>query len=150
MPQLEARLPVESTPSNQTISQHSKHTVIWRQMVVQNFEGNSAYAMYISFSVGELASKYILSVSAYNGTAGDSLTSTANMCNHSGYQFSTMDEDNDRCTCNCAQTYKGAWWYNLCHDSNLNGLYHGGAHSSHADGTHGKNITTPSDSPRSN
>ena len=101
---------------------------------LQDFEGNSAYAKYTSFSVGDSASKYILSVSGYSGTAGDSLTSTANMRNHSGYQFSTMDEDNDRCTCNCAQTYKGAWWYNLCHDSNLNGLYHGGAQLSFADG----------------
>ena len=31
---LKAKLPVESTPSSQTISQHSKYTVTWRQMVV--------------------------------------------------------------------------------------------------------------------
>ena len=31
------------------------------------------YAKYTSFSVGDSASKYILSVSGYSGTAGDSL-----------------------------------------------------------------------------
>jgi len=50
-------------------------------------------------------------------------------------QFSTNDNDNDdRSAQSCAQTYKGAWWYKSCHHSNLNGLYLGGPHSSHANG----------------
>ena len=101
---------------------------------LQDFEGKSAYAQYTSFSIGDSSSKYILSVSGYSGTAGDSFTSAANMSNYRGYQYSTRDQDNDRCNCNCAQTYKGAWWYGNCHLSNLNGLYHGGPHSSYADG----------------
>ena len=44
---------------------------------MQDFEGNSAYAQYTSFSVGDSASKYNLTVSGYSGTAGDSLTNTA-------------------------------------------------------------------------
>ena len=95
---------------------------------MQDFEGNSTYAKYTNFSVGDSASKYILSVSGYSGTAGDSLRV------HNRYRFSTRDQDNDAYGSNCAQVFKGAWWYNWCHRSNLNGLYHGGAHSSFADG----------------
>ena len=66
------------------------------------------------------ASKTLL----FPGNAGDSLS------RHRGQPFATMDKDRYR----CAVTYKGAWWYESCHSSKLNGLYHHGAHSSYADG----------------
>ena len=104
---------------------------------MRDFEGNSAYAQYTTFSVGDSASKYILTISRYSGTAGDSLASTQNHpYGHNGYQFSTRDQDNDIYTgsSSCSQLFKGGWWYSSCHTSNLNGLYHGGSHSSNADG----------------
>jgi ficolin len=54
---------------------------------------------------------------------------------HNGMQFSTKDVEHDISEKNCAQSYKGGWWYETCHESNLNGLYHcGGNHASYADG----------------
>ena len=90
---------------------------------IRNSGGSSKYAKYTSFSVGDSASKYTLSVSGYSGTAGDYLTY------HNGHRFSTRDQDNDAATSfaggNCAQYYTGAWWYNNCWQSNLNGVYNG-------------------------
>ena len=53
---------------------------------------------------------------------------------HTDMQFSTFDADHDRWNGNCAVAYHGAWWYNGCHASNLNGAYLRGAHTSYADG----------------
>ena len=72
---------------------------------------------------------YIVSVWLNNETVGDSLQST-----HNGRDFSTFDIDNDAYLSNCAEEFKGGWWYNACHRSNLNGLYLRGQHDSHADG----------------
>ncbi|XP_062616867.1 fibrinogen-like protein A, partial [Saccostrea cucullata] len=85
---------------------------------LQRFNGDKVFAQYSTFYVGNEDSKYVLPVSGYSGTAGDSLDY------HSGMQFSTKDQDNDKwSTVNCAEKRRGAWWYNNCTTSNLNGEY---------------------------
>ena len=43
---------------------------------------------------------------------------------HNGMKFSTRDNDNDNTGGNCAQNWNGAWWFNNCFFSHLNGPYH--------------------------
>ncbi|KAL9965480.1 hypothetical protein ACROYT_G029284 [Oculina patagonica] len=95
---------------------------------LEDTSGNKAYAQYDMFAVSSERTKYQLSLGSYSGTAGDSLSG------HGGSLFTTKDRDNDSWSSNCAVRYKGAWWYNACHASNLNGVYHHGKHSSYADG----------------
>ncbi|XP_066293706.1 fibrinogen-like protein 1 [Branchiostoma lanceolatum] len=96
---------------------------------LEDFEGNSSFAKYSTFRVEDEGHKYRLTLGAYSGTAGDSMTRRA-----ASMFFSTKDRDNDAATADCSQIYKGAWWYKDCHQANLNGLYHAGAHQSKADG----------------
>lgn len=43
---------------------------------------------------------------------------------HNQMKFSTKDQENDKDSSrDCSNLFKGAWWYNDCHNSNLNGLY---------------------------
>ncbi|KAK3853597.1 hypothetical protein Pcinc_004977 [Petrolisthes cinctipes] len=50
-------------------------------------------------------------------------------------QFSTYDADHDTWgEVNCAQVYKGAWWYARGHKSNLNGFQYEGIHTTFAEG----------------
>ncbi|XP_021568640.1 ficolin-2 [Carlito syrichta] len=98
-----------------------------------DFEGNHQFAKYASFKVEGETEKYKLVLGAFvEGTAGDSLTS------HNNQFFSTKDQDNDPNSTNCAAQYQGAWWYQKCHVSNLNGRYLGGAHESFANGINWK------------
>ncbi|XP_068105085.1 ficolin-1-like [Hyperolius riggenbachi] len=75
-------------------------------------------AKYNSFKVLGESEKYKLVLGSFaRGNAADSLSQ------HNGMMFTTLDQDNDQYSANCATSYKGGWWYNNCHYSNLNGLY---------------------------
>jgi hypothetical protein len=99
------------------------HTVTssgsWNLRVdMEQFDSTTAYAQYSAFSVGDEASNYQLSIGSYTGDAGDDLTY------HNNMPFSTKDNDNDNWPGNCAQSFTGAFWYNRCHDVNINGQYY--------------------------
>ncbi|XP_022103758.1 ficolin-2-like [Acanthaster planci] len=86
---------------------------------LEDFEGNSRYAVYSTFHVAGGGDQYRMG--GCSGTAGDSLG-----C-HSNNRFTTKDQDNDNSSSNCAELATGAWWYNSCSVSNLNGKYLKGA-----------------------
>ncbi|XP_053389319.1 techylectin-5B-like [Mercenaria mercenaria] len=91
---------------------------------LEDHEGSRAYAKYSKFKVGPESTNYKLEVSGYSGDAGDSLFKPKyNNRIHNGMQFSTKDRDNDQSGSNCASNYNGAWWFNECFASHLNGLY---------------------------
>ncbi|XP_055988645.1 ficolin-2 [Sorex fumeus] len=95
-----------------------------------DFKNESQFAHYRSFKMGSEREHYKLILGPFlQGNAGDSLTP------HHGHKFSTKDRDNDKSTSgHCAKVYQGAWWYENCHWSNLNGRYLGGEHESFANG----------------
>ncbi|XP_070614495.1 ficolin-2-like [Erythrolamprus reginae] len=101
---------------------------------LMDFENKRSFAKYKSFGVASELDQYRLSVGNFTGgAAGDSL-----MTRHNNMPFSTRDKQQDPKNMNCAKRFKGAWWYNDCHASNLNGQYLGGPHQSFADGINWK------------
>ena len=82
--------------------------VIWVDLM--NSNNDRKYAQYDWFSVGPRSSGYWMTVGKYSGDAGDALSWS------SGHKFTAKDKDNDSWAKNCAEAYKGAWWYgDGCH-----------------------------------
>ncbi|XP_011198971.2 fibrinogen-like protein 1 [Bactrocera dorsalis] len=97
----------------------TKLNELWIQL--KDFENVEKNATYESFALGSEEEKYALIVlGAYSGSAGDSLTGM-----HDGRKFSTYDQDNSERGVNCAEIYKGGWWFSMdkCLNSHLNGYY---------------------------
>ncbi|XP_071154243.1 ficolin-2-like [Mytilus edulis] len=89
---------------------------------LEDFTGNTRYAIYSTFSIDDADSKYKLTIGSYTGTAGDSMKDSNNTLN--GVMFSTTDQDNDERSKNCVRdSKKGPWWHRSCSYSNLNGQY---------------------------
>ncbi|XP_075435150.1 ficolin-1-B-like [Ascaphus truei] len=94
-----------------------------------DFDNNKTFAAYDAFGIsGELENYKLILRNFTGGSAGDSLSY------HKDRPFTTKDKDNDIHDTNCAEVFKAAWWYGSCHQSNLNGLYLRGPHSSYANG----------------
>ena len=81
------------------------------------YPNSPKYAEYREFEILSESEGYKLVIGNYSGNAGDCLAI------HNNCKFTTKDHDRDNLEGNCAQNFLGAWWYNSCHHSNLNGLY---------------------------
>ncbi|CAH1773516.1 unnamed protein product [Owenia fusiformis] len=103
-----------------------------------DWEDNMRYAEYDSFKIGSEDENYKLHASGYHGNAGDALSY------HNEMEFSTRDRRNDLNDGLCVEWGHGAWWYNNCYNSNLNGrYYYGGPYSTNSfwgDGVVWRNI----------
>ena len=99
---------------------------------LEDFDGRVAYAEYSTFSIENEDAQYkVHDIGSYSGTAGDSFLRGKGHL----FRFTTKDKDYDtEPSKNCAQFYKGAWWYSNCHTSNLNGKYLKGPYKSIANG----------------
>jgi ficolin len=93
---------------------------------LEDFGGQKRFAEYSGFRVAGEPDKYRMTFDSFlNGDAGDSFTFQKDM------PFSTKDQNNHPSKTyggNCADHFKGGWWYSDCHESNLNGLYLRGDH----------------------
>ena len=87
---------------------------------LMDFYNETRFEHYNKFYVNG-PSSYSLVVSDHSGTAGNSLTY------HNGRGFSTADYDVDANGGSCAITRQGAWWFNNCQNSHLNGVYYYGS-----------------------
>ncbi|KAK3727137.1 hypothetical protein RRG08_048235 [Elysia crispata] len=84
--------------------------------------GQEMFAEYSMFRIEDESDKYRLRLGSYSGTIGEKSSHGLSLSNNQ--QFSTFDRDNDaQSVMNCAVSYHGAWWYNSCHNSNLNGIW---------------------------
>ncbi|XP_011186662.2 angiopoietin-related protein 2-like [Zeugodacus cucurbitae] len=80
--------------------------------------GREYHAKYSEFLIGNEVEGYALKkLSDYSGDAGDAFRL------HRRLKFSTYDRDNDSDLRNCAQLFKGGWWFDECYYCNLNGVY---------------------------
>lgn len=81
---------------------------------MQDWEGETRYAEYAFFTMGNEQNSYKLFIANYSGNAGDSLRY------HNNTNFSTFDKDNDKCVDHCASLRKGKLWDPL---SIINSIY---------------------------
>ncbi|XP_078656666.1 uncharacterized protein LOC144902898 isoform X2 [Branchiostoma floridae x Branchiostoma belcheri] len=92
---------------------------------LEDWETNSRFARYSTFSVGNASSKYTATIDGYSGDATDSLDPSDTRHSINNRRFSTTDQDNDPRDDNCASLYgQGGWWYTeSCGLAMLNGQY---------------------------
>ncbi|KAH6933959.1 hypothetical protein HPB50_019347 [Hyalomma asiaticum] len=100
------------------------------RIVLRNNTQDSVYIYYSSIRVASANEMYRIQMGQFLGPPGWDAMS---LCD--GQKFSTYDRDNDAgAHVQCAEKFRGAWWYKDCHACNPNGLNLNGFHESYADG----------------
>ncbi|XP_076083553.1 ficolin-2-like isoform X2 [Mytilus galloprovincialis] len=102
---------------NDAIHKISSSTGHKLSIYMEDFDAKFVYANFSNFLIVDELENYQLTVTGFSGSpgVGDGLSS--------GNSFTTKDRDNDLYGGNCAQYEHGAWWYDYCGRSNLNGRY---------------------------
>ncbi|XP_005111093.2 fibrinogen C domain-containing protein 1-A [Aplysia californica] len=95
------------------------------------------FASYSKFFLQGETDNYKIQLSGFQGNVVN------DMLIHNGAAFSTKDRDNNSDIQDCAQQYKGGWWYSICHEVNLNGLW---GSKTFGEGMNWKSVTTHYDS----
>ncbi|XP_048468493.1 fibrinogen-like protein 1-like protein isoform X2 [Rhincodon typus] len=93
------------------------------KFLLRDRRNKQRFADYDLFSIGNETSGYRLNLGRYTGNAGNSMVLTGSTTVHDNMKFSTFDRDQDRSRSNCAQSSRGAFWYNGCFRVNLNARY---------------------------
>lgn len=82
-------------------------------------DGVDYYAAYGNFKLLNEATNYTIQLSNYAGDAGDIMADGAD-----NEMFTTYDHDGDDIMSNnCAELYRGAWWYQSCSMGQLTGTW---------------------------
>ena len=81
-------------------------------------DGSQSYIQYNQFKVGSASEEYKLTVGGYIGGDGDYFTTGNEPAN--GRMFTTLDNDNDLWSSNCAVRWRSGWWFHSCFDINPN------------------------------
>ncbi|XP_068102237.1 fibrinogen-like protein 1-like protein [Hyperolius riggenbachi] len=105
---------------NELIYLITRQNVFTVRFLLVDSQGNSHYADYDGFRVDSEANGYALRLGNYSGDAGDALTVWNETGVHDNMKFSTKDRDNDRWDRNCAEEWKGGWWFDNCQSAVLN------------------------------
>ncbi|KAJ8250428.1 hypothetical protein COCON_G00223500 [Conger conger] len=104
---------------NEFVSQLTRQRPYVLRIELQDWDGNSGFSQYETFSLSSEADNYRIQLTGYSGTAGK-----ISSLGQPGSGFSTKDADNDKCVCKCSQLITGGWWFEACGPSNLNGIYY--------------------------
>ncbi|VDI05483.1 Hypothetical predicted protein [Mytilus galloprovincialis] len=90
---------------------------------LEDFTGDTAYAVYSTMYVGDESDNYKLNLKGYYGTAGNGMVSGSGI-SLDGMMFSTPDRDNDvMVNYKCALRKKSGWWHGSCSYANINGVF---------------------------